>query len=284
MVGVAIHTPIGKNVAEVAKDVGTGFQLVEFYNAFGSHPFQQKEAEQAVSLDAIPVIQLNPRTVPLSQIAAGKYDGYLRKYAGAVRRFHCRVVLSFGHEMNGRWYSWGCRHTSGAVFIAAWRRIVTDMRSATNITWLWTVNVEFGRDCLLVSRWPGGKYVDWVGVDGYLRSPGTNYSDTFGPTIGRLRRLAPGKPLLVAETGVLPGPGQGQRILNIYHGAAGSHMLGVIYFDGATRQFGDYRPQDNPAALTAFRAGLRYFQAAASAASRGTACRGRPGALDPQPC
>ena len=50
----------------------------------------------------------------------------------------------FGHEMNGNWYSWGYQHAlTAAVFVAAWRHIVTVFRpqGAGNVTWLWTVNV-----------------------------------------------------------------------------------------------------------------------------------------------
>ena len=45
--------------------------------------------------------------------------------------------------MNGTWYSWGYRHTSPAVFVAAWRHIVTVFRAAgaRNVTWLWTINI-----------------------------------------------------------------------------------------------------------------------------------------------
>ena len=76
-------------------------------------------------------------------IAAGKYDGYLSAYAEAVRAYRHPVILSFGHEMNGNWYSWGYTHTSPAVFVAAWRHIVTLFRAlgAQNVTWLWTVNI-----------------------------------------------------------------------------------------------------------------------------------------------
>ena len=53
------------------------------------------------------------------------------------------MVLSFGHEMNGNWYSWGNQHTSAKAFVAAWRHIVTVFRAAgaENVIWLWTVNV-----------------------------------------------------------------------------------------------------------------------------------------------
>ena len=76
----------------------------------------------------MPLIQINPKDISLAAIASGHYDGYLTSYAEAVRSYHHPVILGFGHEMNGNWYSWGYRHTSPAVFVAAWRHIVTLFR------------------------------------------------------------------------------------------------------------------------------------------------------------
>ena len=52
------------------------------------------------------------------------------------------MILSFGHEMNGNWYSWGNTNSTPAQFIAAWRHVVTVFRAvgATNVKWLWAVN------------------------------------------------------------------------------------------------------------------------------------------------
>ena len=64
-------------------------------------------------------------------------------WPATARRTGRAVIIGFGHEMNGYWYSWGYRHTSPAVFVAAWRHIVTVFRQqgADNVTWLWTVNI-----------------------------------------------------------------------------------------------------------------------------------------------
>ena len=49
--------------------------------------------------------------VSIAAIASGQYDGYLSAYAEAVRAYRRPVILSFGHEMNGNWYSWGYQNT-----------------------------------------------------------------------------------------------------------------------------------------------------------------------------
>ena len=73
----------------------------------------------------MPLVQINPKGISLAAIAAGHYDTYLTSYAEAVRSYRDPVILGFGHEMNGNWYSWGYRHPPAPAFVAAWRHIVT---------------------------------------------------------------------------------------------------------------------------------------------------------------
>ena len=77
----------------------------------------------------MPLVQMNPTKTSVAAIAAGRYDSYLTDYAKAVRAYHRPVILSFGHEMNGHWYTWGYTHTSPKIFVAAWRHIVTVFRA-----------------------------------------------------------------------------------------------------------------------------------------------------------
>ncbi len=74
-------------------------------------------------------MQIDPTGISIAAIASGHYDSYLSSYAEAVRAYRHPVILSFGHEMNGYWYSWGYLHTPPAAFVAAWRHIVTLFRA-----------------------------------------------------------------------------------------------------------------------------------------------------------
>jgi hypothetical protein len=257
LVGVAVKAPVGAALQQASVAAHAHFTLAEFYVRFGS-AFPHQAAAQAVSDGAAPVIQWNPRTAPIAAIAHGQYDGYLQRFATEAIQFHCRIVLSFAHEMNGTWYPWGCQHVSAKLFVAAWRHIVTLMRVAKNITWMWTTNVVLpGEKCSVGSRWPGAAYVDWVGVDGYLRRAQDTFGQTFRRTLAIAHRLAHGKPVLLSETGVNPGRSQPRHILAIYQGAAQYHLAGVIYFD-TTGKLGNYQPQV-PASQAAFQRGLRIY-------------------------
>ena len=137
---------------------------------------------------------MDPKNISVEAIASGHYDGYLTSYAETVRHYHHPVIVSFGHEMNGDWYSWGYKRTSPATFIAAWRHIVSLFRAlgAQNVTWLWTVNVV--DDSRRRDPEPGPMVARPAVRDlgrhrRLLLKPSWQFAPLFGPTIGIVRRL-----------------------------------------------------------------------------------------------
>ena len=115
-------------VAAFTSATGARPELVMYYSGW-LEPFRADFAATAAKRGAVPLVQIEPAGVSLKAIAAGKYDAYLRDYADAVRSYRHPVILGFGHEMNGYWYSWAYGHASPAVFVAAWRHIVTLFRA-----------------------------------------------------------------------------------------------------------------------------------------------------------
>jgi mannan endo-1,4-beta-mannosidase len=199
-------------------------------------PFPTKFAATAANEGAVPLVQMDPDGISVAAIAGGKYDGYLSAYAESVRAYHHPVIMSFGHEMNGNWYSWGYGKTSPAVFVAAWRHIVRLFRElgAQNVTWLWTVNIINDTHGERIPRpdkwWPGSSYVDWVGIDGYYLKPSWKFAPLFGPTISAVRALT-GDPILIAETGAVRAAGQPAKISDLFAGIHQYGLLGFVWFD-----------------------------------------------------
>jgi mannan endo-1,4-beta-mannosidase len=228
-------------------------------------PFPTKFATTVANNGAVPLVQMDPDNVRVSNITSGRYDGYLSAYAEAVRHYNHPVVMSFGHEMNGNWYPWGYRHTPPAVFVAAWRHVVTLFRSlgAHNVTWLWTVNIinhAHGGSSSIPNPaqwWPGGSYVNWVGIDGYYLKPSWKFAPLFGPTIAAVRKLTL-DPILVAETGAVPAAGQPEKIADLFSGVHQYGLLGFVWFNATNshhQQFGI----SSPAAVAAFRKGASTY-------------------------
>jgi mannan endo-1,4-beta-mannosidase len=226
-------------------------------------PFPAAFATTAASNGAVPLVQMNPDRISVAGIAAGRYDGYLSAYAEAVRAYRHPVIVSFGHEMNGSWYSWGYRHTSPATFVAAWRHIVTLFRAlgARNVTWLWTVNIvnntQDGTIPPPARWWPGASYVTWVGIDGYYLKPNWQFAPLFGPTITSVRTLTQ-DPILIAETGATLTSGQPAKIADVFAGVRLYGLLGFVYFD-ATNSRGEDFSISSPAAVAAFGKGAGTF-------------------------
>ena len=123
---------------------------------------------------------------------------------------------------------------SPALFVAAWRHIVTVFRQqgADNVTWLWTVNIidTARRDPSPRRGGPASSYVTWVGIDGYYLKPSWTFASLFGPTIKAVRALTL-DPILISETGAGPAAGQPAKIADLFAGARAYGLLGFVWFD-----------------------------------------------------
>jgi mannan endo-1,4-beta-mannosidase len=178
-------------VTAMTASTGVRPNVVMYYSGW-REPFHARFAANAARHGAVPMVQIEPyasklSAIRLSAITSGSYDNYLRGYATAVRSYAHAVIIGFGHEMNGWWYPWGTRDATPAEFVAAWRHIVHIFRSvgATNVTWLWTVNIIDTKSGIASPDpwWPGRQYVTWVGIDGYYYKPSWEFAPLFGPTL-----------------------------------------------------------------------------------------------------
>jgi len=240
------------------RQTGTKPDVAMYYSGWYV-PFPTGFADLAANSGVVPLVQMDPQNISLARIAAGRYDSYLSLYAETVKAYRHPVIISFGHEMNGGWYSWGYGHTTPAVFVNAWRHIVRLFRAlgATNVTWMWTVNVINDTQRGMIPRptawWPGSSYVNWVGIDGYYLKPSWQFAPLFGPTIGVVRELT-GAPILIAETGAVPAADQPAKIADLFAGIRNYGLLGFVWFD-ATNSIGQQFGLDGSAATAAFRRG-----------------------------
>jgi hypothetical protein len=247
-------------VEEFARTVGRQPNITLLYSSWWEK-FQASYARKAYQHGASVFVDINPAAVSVASIAAGQYDAtYLDTYAKAVRAFGHRVIISFGHEPNGKWYSWGYTHTPAATWIRAWRHIVTVFRKyhATNVTWLWIVNRQAKGEGPIRDWWPGSNYVTWAGIDGYYESKGQTFARVFGPTLTAIRKVTR-KPILISETAVGQVTGQAQAIPGLLNGVRRRNLLGLVWFDKGQSQGGhhqNWRLEGHPAAIAAFRRAL----------------------------
>jgi hypothetical protein len=143
----------------------------------------------------------------LANIVNGVYDSYITNWAADAKTWGHPFFLRLGHEMNGNWYPW-CASVNGNTagqYIGMWQHVhdIFTGVGATNVTWVWCVNFVSPSFTPIDQLYPGDNYVDWISVDGYNRLANSwqDFSVLAAPTVAQLINIAPGKPVMVAETG-----------------------------------------------------------------------------------
>jgi mannan endo-1,4-beta-mannosidase len=261
-------------VEQFADAAGRQPNIVLYYSGWGEG-FSGPYAELAFQHGATLLVDMDPTSTSCAAIAAGQQDAYLSSYAESVKAFGRPVIISFGHEMNGTWYSWGWTNTQPAVFVQAWQHIVDVFRQvgADNVTWLWTVNSVNQGEGPITDYWPGADYVTWVGIDAYYYDQTDDFDSVFMPTVSALRQIT-SKPILIAETAVGQVAGQAEKIPGLFAGVADSGLLGLVWYDQNDEAEGgpykqDWQLEGHPQAIAAFQAAAAQYlaQPAASTAS-----------------
>jgi mannan endo-1,4-beta-mannosidase len=245
-------------IKSFAQAIGKKPNIIELYESFEDN-FDASGVRTVYQYGSLPLISWEPFTVKLASIAAGSQDKYLKAYAKAVRTLNLPVAITFAHEMNGNWYPWGRQAATAADFVTAWRHIhnVFVAAGATNVIWVWTPNViNPAPQVPLPSVYPGDKYVDWIGMDGYFTHRGqVTFATLFGPTITAVRKFT-NKPMLIVETAAEPGTSRPDEIADLYDGVANTPgLLGFVWFDN--RGSANWRINDDRSAVTAFKNGAK---------------------------
>jgi hypothetical protein len=239
-----------------ASDIGHKPDIVLYYSGWQER-FQTSFTKQAAAHGATVLVQIDPTNINMSAVAAGEYDSYISRYAQQVRAYGARVIIGFGHEMNGSWYSWAWKHTSPAIWVSAWRHLVSVFRQegANNVTWIWTITRNAPTTGPIQDWWPGASFVNWVGIDGYYYNKNDTFQSVFGSTITDVRKLT-SDPILLSEVGIGQVSGQAAKIPGLFSGMEKDQLLGLVWFDvdqhgGLFAQ--DWRLEGNTAAIAAFR-------------------------------
>jgi Glycosyl hydrolase family 26/Bacterial Ig domain len=219
-------------VSKFQEITGRSMSLVHFFQPWANcsggscsfYSFPWTPVENVRRNGSIPVISWDSESIPsnvnesdfqLSDIIAGRYDSYIREWAGKAKQWGHPFFLRFDWEMNGDWFPWseGVNGNKAGEYVAAWRHVhdVFTAVGATNATWVWCPNVNWKGGIenfrAVSGQYPGEGYVDWIGLDGY--NWGTNPSRSGSwQTFDQLYRasyrylvetVAPTKPMMIGE-------------------------------------------------------------------------------------
>lgn len=261
--------------------------LVNVYQSLSQSGLDVAALERIGASGAVPMVTLELRgraaadgaSFSPAAIARGAHDARIRRWAAAARAWNRPVLLRFAPEMNGTWNPWsvGVGGTTSKTFVAAWRRVheLFESEGAGNVGWVWAPNVDFPGATPLQSVYPGDRYVDWVGVDGYnwgrsrRRARWQSFDEIFGPTLDQVRRLTR-KPIMLAETASTEvGGDKAAWISDFFRSLERNRdILAFVWFNYAKET--DWRIQSSEAARSAFARGVadaRYAGGDRSAAS-----------------
>lgn len=187
-------------------------------------------------------------SVPLTSVLNGSLDSWLAGLRAQLNTAGKPVVISFGPEMNGGWYTWGRQPVN---YVKAYRYVHAKLGTG-GITYLWQVTSLKTADP--TPYWPGSDVVDWAGLDGYYYFPGDNFDARFNFGLAAIAKFWHG-PVIIGETGISPATKNVPNdIADLFAGVTSRQLLGLIYFDisqqcppqGCGQFHGDFALQDGP--------------------------------------
>ena len=239
---IATVLPLGlyqqSDNAQYALGGKTPAYAIQYYS--WGEPFQAADAMAARAKGTEVFAELHtcgwpcsPSNVPVQDVIAGDYDGYLRSFAEQVRAFGHPVLLTVDSEMNGNWNPWGSQAITRARWKALWDHVTAVIAPvAVNATWVWAPNVQAGASAV-APYWPGSHHhVGAVGLDGYFWTPSSTWANTFAASVTAVRAVAGRRPFIVSETGVNSAdPDAAAQIKDLVAGARSAGARVLFYFD-----------------------------------------------------
>jgi Glycosyl hydrolase family 26 len=236
----------------------------EAMRGYGAIPLYSWASEGTGEAAAQPEFQL-------ADIISGKFDPYIRKWAGEAKAWGHPFFLRFDWEMNGNWFPWSesVDGNQPGEYVTAWRHvydIFTEV-GATNAGWVWCPYVNpNGNLQSPVTLYPGDAYVDWTCLDGYNRgttasptAPYRSFDYLFGANYREITEsVAPTKPMLLGEIATSEhGGSKAQWIEDMFAALPTAYpkvraMLWFDYYD----QGNDWPLETSAAATAAFAAGI----------------------------
>lgn len=252
--------------------------------------------------DAVPHLTWEPQTVSTPEILDGNrtltlrdgttptIDAYLSTFSETI----CTVSHETGdpvlirpmHEMNGRWFTWsigyktqdGEQPNSEDTYKQAFGKIHDAFQQACadggEVRFIWAVNhVSLGPGTSFMGTYPGDRYVDYVGIDGYnwggVADWGwTTFPELFDQAYCEVSTNTE-KPIFISEWGSVEKGGDKAawitEALNRVANGTYPEVQAMIWLNDLKqeREIGgavDWRVNSSPAAAQAYADGIEHVQ------------------------
>jgi len=111
------------------------------------------------------------KAIDYDWVLSGEYDNYIEAFAKRLKTAGKPVFIRFAHEMNGDWYPWCGTKIGKEKYIALYRYVKDkfDAAGVKDAKWVFSINWEDvpKEGNSFIAYYPGDRYVDFVGIDGY---------------------------------------------------------------------------------------------------------------------
>lgn len=213
-------------------------------------------------------------------ILSGKWDNYLTKFASDSASYRGPIILLPFDEMNDNVSPWDgtVNQNSAAKHIAAYQYIHQFFAEASNVKFGWSVNNTSVPDVpgnQIADYYPGDKYVDVVGVDGFnFGDPWTSFDDVFAPAMQQLSEYH--KPIYIFSMASRDGSAKADWIKQGLGNSVYNYpLVGWVWFneDKAANGEFDWRVNSDADSLSAFKTVLDNLVSQQASASSHSADR-----------
>ncbi len=214
------------SIQSITRTIGKTPAIITFSHEWGiNKSFPSSQFSYIHSTGATPWVRLMLRTeiiqnIPepvftLNRIINGAYDDPLRSWAQKVRELRYPVIIEYGTEVNGKWFSWNGYWTGNdqgpKKFQEAYRHIhrLMDNENATNLIWVYHVNWHNNPEepwNTVAAYYPGDDYVDMFGISVY-GALGPNKTEILpffvmmNQSYNEVMAINSSKPVIIAEIG-----------------------------------------------------------------------------------
>lgn len=219
-----VHVPFDSlsQITAFEADAGKAVSIVMWYQQWGlTNGWQYIQTywmNDVRSHGSIPLITWDPQdpsngtanqpAYALQNIINGKFDTYITQWAQESKAWGHPYFLRFAHEMNGYWNPWSeqVNGNKPGQFVLAWRHVhdIFTRLGVTNVTWVWSPNIDFSTSTSLRELYPGDAYVDWTGTSGYNWGPydrwhvWQSFSSIFSQTYNDILSIT-SRPMMITE-------------------------------------------------------------------------------------
>lgn len=231
-----------QQLEHVERLLGRRLAIAHFYAHWNDDPLD-RAVRQSIAHGRTPLIDWDSEGTTWPAIASGREDARIRAVAAEMRPVPGPIFLNFAHEPEATVSA----QNPASSYAPAFRRIVTLFRAAgvTNVRFVFILEAQtFATPATAAAFYPGDRYVNWIGADGYSWYPGragarwAPFKVIFAPFYAW--GSAHGKHLMVAETGVQEDPAAPLHKARWFQYALRTlktwpHIKAFVYFDSGQK-------------------------------------------------